>query len=162
MDVLLLLKLLFLLTVANGTPVLATRLMGDRFATPIDLGARFVDGKPLLGGSKTWRGLIFSVLVTALAAWAIGYSFLLGAGFAAVSLGGDLLSSFTKRRLGLASSSMALGLDQIPEALLPLLAFYAVLDISLSGILLVVALFFAGELVVSRLLYAINIRDRPY
>ena len=35
---------------------------------------------------------------------------------------GDLFSSFVKRRLDLASSSMAIGLDHIPESFFPLLA----------------------------------------
>jgi len=61
--------------------------------------------------------------------------------------------SFVKRRLGLAPSSQAVGLDQIPESLLPLTA----LDVAVAT-----TLFFAGELLLSRLLYRWHVRDRPY
>ena len=75
---------------------------------------------------------------------------------------GDLFSSFCKRRLGVPPSSPALGLDQIPEALFPLLGCKALLPLPISGIALVVAMFFTGEVVLSRLLYAFRLRDRPY
>ena len=46
MQPLLLLELLILLAVANGTPVIAKRILGDRLARPLDGGALFFDGKP--------------------------------------------------------------------------------------------------------------------
>ena len=78
------------------------------------------------------------------------------------AMAGDLLSSFTKRLVNLAPSSMALGLDQIPESLLPAIACRWVLPITILDIVLVTALFFVGELVASRALYAFKIQDRPY
>jgi len=75
---------------------------------------------------------------------------------------GDLLSSFVKRRLDRRPSSQAIGIDQIPEALLPLLACRAALGLGLLDIVVVVAAFFVGELVVSRLLFRLHIRDEPY
>ncbi len=161
-DIVLLIELLLLLGVANGAPVAAKKVLGGRFAGPADFDARFVDGKPLLGPSKTWRGLICSTVVTGLLAMLLGFGFVTGAGFAAASMAGDLVSSFIKRRLGLPSSSMALGLDQIPEALFPLLAFYSALELSAAGVLLVVTAFLVAELLLSRILYALNLRDRPY
>jgi CDP-2,3-bis-(O-geranylgeranyl)-sn-glycerol synthase len=58
----------------------------------------------------------------------------------------------------LAPGSMALGLDQIPESLLPAIACRWVFPITVVDIVLMSALFFVGELGVSRVL----IRDRPY
>jgi CDP-2,3-bis-(O-geranylgeranyl)-sn-glycerol synthase len=75
---------------------------------------------------------------------------------------GDLSSSFIKRRLGSRPSSQAIGLDQIPEALLPMLACRAALGLGLLDIVAVVAAFFVGELVASRLLFRLHIRDEPY
>jgi CDP-archaeol synthase len=49
---------------------------------------------------------------------------------AATAMAGDLLSSFVKRRFGLAPSSKATGLDQIPEALFPLLACRSALSLT--------------------------------
>jgi CDP-2,3-bis-(O-geranylgeranyl)-sn-glycerol synthase len=68
---------------------------------------------------------------------------------AAGAIAGDLLSSFVKRRLGLASSSMAIGLDQIPEALVPALLSCILLPLGWLDILAVVMLFFVANLVLS-------------
>lgn len=77
-------------------------------------------------------------------------------------MAGDLCSSFLKRRLALAPSSRALGLDQLPESLLPLLVCRAALSLTAADIVFAVILFFAGEIVLSRLLYRIHLRDEPY
>lgn len=77
-------------------------------------------------------------------------------------MAGDLSSSFVKRRLRRPSSSRALGLDQVPEALVPLLVCRESFELSAIDIVLAVALFFAGELILSRLLYKAHIRDQPY
>jgi CDP-2,3-bis-(O-geranylgeranyl)-sn-glycerol synthase len=75
---------------------------------------------------------------------------------------GDLLSSFTKRRLGIPSSAMALGLDQIPEVLIPALLVSPELGITPLGIVGVVTAFVVLGLVLSRILFALNIRRRPF
>jgi hypothetical protein len=75
---------------------------------------------------------------------------------------GDLLSSFLKRRLALAPSSQAIGLDQIPESLFPLLACRQELGLTAADIIMGVAIFFAGELSLSRVLCRLRFRDRPY
>jgi CDP-2,3-bis-(O-geranylgeranyl)-sn-glycerol synthase len=74
----------------------------------------------------------------------------------------DLLSSFAKRRLGLPPSSQAIGLDQIPESLFPLIAARLLLPLGALDIAIATMLFFAGELLLSRLLYKWHVRDRPY
>jgi len=56
MDVLLIVQLLALLVVANGTPVIVEKFLGKFLAFPIDGGATFADGKPVFGSSKTLRG----------------------------------------------------------------------------------------------------------
>lgn len=162
MSPLLLLRLMILLALANGTPVVAKRLCGDRWAWPLDLGRRWRDGRPLFGASKTIRGAVLALAVTAAGAALIGLGATLGLVVAAVAMAGDLCSSFVKRRLGLAPSSQAMGLDQVPESLLPLLAASAFLPLSLLDIGLGVALFWIGELLLSRLLYRLHVRDRPY
>ncbi len=154
--------MLMLVAVANGTPVAAKLLLGDRFAYPLDGGRALADGRPLFGHSKTVRGLVLGVLATILASVLLGLDWTVGALVGAVALAGDLLSSFIKRRLGLAPSSMALGLDQIPESLFPLLAARLLLPLSALDIAIVVAVFFAGELVLSRILFRMHLRDRPY
>ena len=162
MQPLLLLKLLVLVGVANGTPLLAKKLLGERLARPLDGGAVFVDGLPLFGPSKTIRGIVLSLILTPIAAWLVGLAWPLGVAVAALAIAGDLVSSFVKRRMGLASSSMAIGLDQIPELLLPLLGARFFVPLGWLDILVGVALFFGGELILSRILFDLNLRDRPY
>jgi hypothetical protein len=60
-------QLLILLTLANGSPVVAKLVLGRHFAGPLDGGAKFIDGKPLLGRSKTVRGLLIAIVVTSAA-----------------------------------------------------------------------------------------------
>jgi hypothetical protein len=50
----------------------------------------------------------------------------------------------------------------VPESLLPLLACRTALSLNAIDITLAVAIFFAGELVLSRLLYKAHLRDEPY
>lgn len=162
MDSILILKLLFLLCVANGAPIALKILLGNRWAQPLDQYYRLSDGRRVFGTSKTWRGLLGSLLLTGGCAQLIGVDFMVGMLFALASMAGDMFSSFIKRRLALASSSMALGLDQIPEALFPLFVFYTYFSLTIIDVLTLVVLFFVGELLLSRLLFALHLRDRPY
>ncbi len=161
-NTLLVLQILFLLLLANGTPVIVKKLLGSRMAYPLDGGKKFFDGRPLFGASKTYRGIVFSVLVTTGGAAIIGYPIQTGALFAIASLAGDLVSSFTKRRLGYAPSSRTLGLDQLPESILPLIACWHTLGLNVPTAATIVAAFFAGEIILSRISFRLNIRDHPY
>jgi hypothetical protein len=161
-DLWLSLRLLLLLGVANASPVVATRLLDPRWRTPLDGGMRFFDGRPLLGPSKTVRGAIASIVGTALAALVLSIPLGLGALIGAAAMAGDALSSFTKRRLGIASSGRATGLDQIPESVLPLLAVQGPLHLSFVQILAITVIFFALEIPLARLSYRLGIRKTPY
>ena len=158
----LVLELLILLTVANGTPVVAKRLFGRAFAQPLDGGALFADGRPWFGPSKTIRGVVLATLATAAAAGVLGLGWKARALLGVVAMAGDLLASFIKRRLGLAPSSQAIGLDQIPESLLPLLAGRLFMPVTGLDIAVTTLLFFVGELILSRLFFRLRLRDRPY
>jgi CDP-2,3-bis-(O-geranylgeranyl)-sn-glycerol synthase len=57
---------------------------------------------------------------------------------------------------------MAIGLDQIPEALVPALLSCVVLPLGWFDILAIVMLFFVANLVLSRLLFHLHLRDRPH
>ena len=161
-DPLAILRVLLLLGTANGTPVFATKMLKDRFGTPLDGGMQLPDRQPLFGASKTVRGLVVSTAATTLAAVLLGLDWSTGAAFAAASLGGDLMSSFVKRRLGLRPHAQAFGLDQIPEALLPLLLLRTRFGLSAADIAATVAAFVILELALSRLLFVWHMRDRPY
>lgn len=155
-------EMLVLLVVANGVPVLGKKIFGARFSRPLDGGLKLPDGHPLFGASKTVRGVLLSLIATGLAAPALGLDWSDGALIALLAMLGDLASSFIKRRLGRPPSSMALGLDQIPESLLPALAFKSRLGLMAWDIAGVVFAFILLELLLSRLLYGLRLRDRPY
>jgi CDP-diglyceride synthetase len=162
MQPMLILALVFLLVVSNGTPVVANWILGKRFATPLDGGIGFVDGRPLFGRAKTIRGFVLSVAATSASAPVVGIDWEIGALVGSAAMVGDLFSSFLKRRLGLAASSKATGIDQLPEALFPLLACAGELSLTLADITVAVAIFFVGEVVLSPLFFRLRVRDRPY
>lgn len=155
-------RLLVLLTVANTAPILTKKLVGKRWDWPLDGGARFVDDRPLLGPSKTWRGLVAAVVCCAVAAPILGFSVDDGALAGLLAMAGDALSSFAKRRLGIVPSGQAFGLDQVPEALLPLLALRPGLDLSWFVVLGVTLAFLLLETPAARLSHRLGLRDRPY
>ncbi|MGC2316577.1 MAG: CDP-archaeol synthase [Bradyrhizobium sp.] len=162
MQYLLILQLLVLLTLANGTPIVAKKIFGPRFSFPLDAGTIFFDGRPLFGHSKTIRGIVGSILVTTASASLIGPDPAIGAIVAGAAMAGDLFSSFVKRRLNLPPSSQALGLDHVPESLFPMLACRDALSLTFADIALGVGIFFIGVLVLSRLLFRAHLRDEPY
>jgi hypothetical protein len=51
------LQLLILLVLANGAPVVAKKILGERLAYPLDGGVEFVDGRPLLADRRRYVGL---------------------------------------------------------------------------------------------------------
>lgn len=156
------LKMLLLIGIANGTPILSQKLFGDRLAFPIDGGRKLRDGEPLLGHAKSVRGVVLSVLVSCIAGLLIDVGWLVGALVGVMAMLGDMLSSFVKRRMRLVPSSMALGLDQVPESLFPLLACAPFLHLTVLDVVGVVLVFFVLELFVSKLLFRLHLRDRPY
>lgn len=155
-------RLLLLLAVANTTPIVAKNVFGTRWNAPLDAGWRFVDGRPLLGPSKTVRGLVAAMAGTAVAAALMGFSFGLGFALGALAMLGDALSSFVKRRLNIASGGRATGIDQIPEALLPLLVVRGALGLSLPEVAAITLVFFVLEIPLARLFFRLGLRDRPH
>ncbi len=141
---------LLLIVIANAAPVLAAKLFRQRFTRALDLGCRLVDGQPILGPSKTWRGLLSSILLTSLAAWLLGYPALSGCWIALLSMLGDSCSSFIKRRLHRPSSSQFIGLDQIPESLLPAVVMAGQFGLDFGDVFWLVLIFSLVELSLAR------------
>ena len=156
------LELLLLLVIANGVPVVATAVCGDWGARPLDGGRVLADGHRVLGDSKTWRGVLLSPLATGASAALLGLPVGVGVVVGVGAMLGDLLSSFVKRRLGVPSSGMMLGLDQIPETLLPLLAVADRFALTWPTIGWMVVGFAVLELGLSPVFYRLGIRNRPY
>ena len=155
-------QLLTLTTVANGTPVIAQKLFGEIGSRPLDMGWICRDKRPLFGHAKTLRGVILGVLGPYAVAPLLGVCWNVGLAAGLSAMAGDLLSSFIKRRLGLAASTRATGLDQIPESLLPAIACASSLQLSWLDIIATTTIFFVGEIVLSKILYRLHIRARPF
>ena len=155
-------QLLLLLLIANGAPIIARNLLGKRWNRPLDGGRTFLDGRPWLGASKTLRGILAAIIACGVTAALLGIPLITGVLAAIGAMLGDLLSSFTKRRLRIAPSAMAPGLDQIPESLLPTLLVGSQLGLTPGWGVATIAAFVALELLLSRILFALRIRKRPY
>lgn len=157
-----LVKLLILIIFANGVPVLAHKMMGVVFNDPVDFGYKFIDNRRFFGPSKTIRGVLLAILFTTLISPFFGFEMIFGFLVGFFSMLGDLLTSFIKRRIGLPSSSMALGLDQVLESLFPILACRTLLEMSWQQVWLMVIVFFVSCMILSKILFRLNIRDKPY
>jgi CDP-2,3-bis-(O-geranylgeranyl)-sn-glycerol synthase len=106
--------------------------------------------------------LCSAVFFTTVVAILFGIDPLTGALFGALTMTGDLLTSFIKRRLMRAESSRVRGLDTVPESLLPIWLLKEPLALNYIDIVLIVALFFLIEELVSPVLYKLHIRNQPY
>jgi CDP-2,3-bis-(O-geranylgeranyl)-sn-glycerol synthase len=142
-------RALLLLALANGAPWVAARLLGKRWAWPLDCGLMLRDGRRLLGSHKTWRGLLAGSALCAALAPALGLSWTVGASFAMLSLLADALTSAIKRRLSLVPGADVPGLDQLPEALLPLIVLAPALQLGAASIGAVALAFLALNLLFS-------------
>lgn len=85
--------------------------------SPIDSGAKFLDGKRLLGPGKTWKGFIGAVILGCFvgavqAFFSTSDTFLLAIFLSVGAMFGDAVGSFVKRRLGLERGEAAPFLDQ--------------------------------------------------
>ncbi len=155
-------ELLCLLAVANGTPVVMTRVFGTCGAWPVDGGVELPDGRRLFGASKTLRGVVSAMVMTAAVALALSLGALVGLLMGAAAMAGDLFSSFVKRRLGIPSSGRASGLDQVPEALFPVLAAYRPLHLDPLTVVIVVVAFSVGQALISPLMFRLGVRRHPH
>lgn len=156
------LELFVMLVLANGSPVVVARLLHQTGNRAVDGGRVWRDGRPVFGPSKTWRGLLSGTLACLLFSVWVGLGWLFGALFGLLALLGDLISSFIKRRMGLESSSRALWLDQLPEALLPMALAWLWLSLPVWEAVAVALLFALSNMLFSPVLYRLGIRKQPH
>jgi CDP-2,3-bis-(O-geranylgeranyl)-sn-glycerol synthase len=142
-------EMVLLLVIANGAPFVAHRLFGKFLDQPLDCNKLFRDGRPLLGPGKTIRGIFSAMIATTALAPLAGLGPAQGAAFGLLAMLGDLVSSFIKRRLDIATSHSAPLLDQLPETLLPLLVMQQVLSATLVEIAAAAAIFMSINLAFS-------------
>jgi len=151
---------------ANGAPV----IFGG--GHPIDGGKKFLDGKPILGSHKTYRGLLFGLIIGTFVGWVqetlapraglpqgsviLGFVLSLGA------LLGDLIGSFIKRRLNLKPGESLPVSDQIDFVLVALLLSLLVEPPSLVSALIIVVLTGPMHLLVNAMAYLLRLKDNPW
>lgn len=155
-------QVLLVITAANAAPVLLSLIMGKRPAIPVDCGYTLADGQRLFGRSKSFRGIAAAVAAAALAGLILGLPAAACALAGLLAMAGDLVSSFAKRRLALAPSSRFLGLDQGPEAVLPLIALIPLAGLPPWSALFGALLFIVLGPPVSWLLFQAGIRRQPH
>lgn len=154
--------LFLLLLAANGSPVAVRALLGERLRAPLDAGLTLRDGGRLLGPSKTLIGAVSALLTTTLLAPLFGLPWTIGALIGAFAMLGDALSSFAKRRLGMAPGAMALGIDQVPESLLPMLVCKPLLGLGWWQVLGLTLAFTVANPLISQLMYRLGVRHHPH
>ncbi len=140
----LMIKILLFLWLVNFTPPLLAFFLDDKLARPLDFGKRFKDGKPLLGPNKTWRGLISAVAAGSLLALLFGFPLWIGFSAALLSMTGDLISSFTKRRFAKPSGKNFPVLDQFFEGALPFIVLTPHFQLGLLESTVLIFLFCLG------------------
>lgn len=124
----------------NFLPPLASEILAKRFNQPLDFNIPWIDGSPLLGAHKTIRGIIVALIGSLLfipilpLPW---YSVLVGS---SLVLAGDLLTSFSKRRMQREPGQNLPFLDQFLEGFLPLLYFYQAIPLTLLQASIVLAI----------------------
>ncbi|HOV86133.1 MAG TPA: metallophosphoesterase [Syntrophobacteraceae bacterium] len=116
-----LVKMVTLGWAVNLTPLVLAFFLRRRWDTPLDRGLILRDGEALFGPHKTSRGVLGGVVAGLVVGLPLGFPWWLGLSCGILGMGGDLLSSFLKRRAGLEAGRVVPGLDQVFEGGLPLL-----------------------------------------
>ncbi|WP_319574992.1 CDP-archaeol synthase [uncultured Desulfobacter sp.] len=137
------LKFLILLWGINLTPVLLAYLMEEKWDTPVDGCMQFRDGRPLLGNHKTVRGVVGGILAGGAGALILNLPLWVGVLIGMLSMAGDLLNSFIKRRLGKTEGQEFPVMDQLLEGALPLVVLVLLAQVSLAGGIFLLLIFIA-------------------
>lgn len=128
----------------------------------------------LLGSHKTVVGVAFALLASVATAamqarldlrisLPIGSNWMwTGLGFGAGAMGGDCLKSWFKRRRGIAPGQRWVPFDQLDFVAGALLVVGPFAHLAARDVVLVLAMSFAGDLVVNRIAYRLGIRSSPW
>ena|SRR3989344_9152027 len=161
--------------VANMAPVLAARFhILSSLSTPIDGGKTWRE-KQILGANKTWRGLVAAVAGAAFISTIqygldlplFAYTSIFNSLLYAVSYGalagflcmlGDMIGSFIKRTLGIASGKPFIPLDQIDYMLAYIFGTWFIFMWGPTEIIFLLVFAFLANLTTNMLAYAIGIK----
>ncbi len=152
---------LFFLFLVNGLPPIVSIIVRDRYSLPVDGGILWFDKRPIFGSHKTIRGIAAGTAGGILAFPFLGIAWWLAGIAALLAMLGDLFSSFIKRRSTLVSGAEAVFLDQIFEALFPLLFLNQYLFLDLRQNILILVIFITTAYWSSRLWLHLTARPLP-
>ncbi len=138
---LLFVKVIILLWSVNVTPVLLAVIFEEKWNTPLDRDALFIDGKPFFGNHKTIRGFLGGILAGSFIGLILGIPFWAALSASTLSMVGDLLSSFIKRRLKSSEGTDYPIMDQVFEGGFPLFVLVPTLSLSFAQSFSVILLF---------------------
>jgi len=161
---------------ANMAPVMVRRI--SLFAFPIDFNKK-INNKPILGGHKTFRGLVFGIIFAVAVAYIqfllysngffknisfIGYEswplFGLLMGFGALT--GDLIKSFFKRRLGIRPGARFIPFDQTDFVVGALVFIMPVFSLTLKIFIVSLLLSFVLHIIVNHIAFYLRIRNEKW
>ena len=163
--------------IANALPPLVKKINFLNY--PVDFGVT-LRGRPLLGASKTIRGLFFAVLIAIIITYcqAVVYKFQLGGiskiaviDYASVNifylgfcLGtaamiGDLLASFLKRQLGIMAGQPFFFMDQLDWIISSGLAVFIIYSVKIKILLLAAIIYFVLHILVKWLGYFVGVNN---
>lgn len=167
---------------ANMAPILAMKLPVIRkWDTPIDFG-RTMNGRPILGPHKTWRGVLAGIVLGTLVLYAqimlfknisrirmvvdiADYSRLpvlvLGPLFAIGALGGDAAKSFFKRRRGTPSGQTWIPFDQIDYIAGAILATFPIVQLNILIYIWAFVCWVGIHLLSAFIGYKLGFKDQP-
>ena len=160
--------------IANCLPVLTVGKL-IRETTPIDLNRKFIDGKPILGQSKSWEGFIVGVAGGGVVG--LAYSIALGntlwtAYGTFMGLGamlGDTLNSFVKRRLNISSGEPFIPMDQLSFILVAYVLVKALNldmlvkhDISLTELAIITYVTLVLHPLTNLIAYKLGLKNKPW
>ena len=161
---------------ANMAPVMVKKI--GLFAHPIDFNEK-INGKPIFGKNKTFRGLVFGVVFAVIVSylqfilhdadffngisffdyqnWLL-FGFLMGLG----ALAGDLAKSFFKRRLGIKPGEKFIPFDQTDFVVGSLLFVMPIFHLTLKIFFVSLLLSFALHILVNHIAFYLRIRNEKW
>ena len=168
--------------IANGAPIIASRLPKFRdWNARLDFG-KTIHGRPIFGSHKTWRGIISGMLLSTLVLWlqqlaaahipatspftdGIDYSqlptLLLGPLFGLGALGGDAIESFFKRRHGTADGQAWVPFDQLDYIIGAVVVSLPFVVLSIRQYVLLFIIWFGMHFAATYVGWKVGLKERP-
>ncbi|MDM8539341.1 CDP-archaeol synthase, partial [Desulfobacterales bacterium HSG17] len=128
----------------------------EKWDTPLDRGLLFIDGKPFLGNHKTIRGIGGGIIGGVTCGFFLGISLWVALWVGVMSMSGDLLSSFIKRRMRMVDGGNFPVIDQFFEGTFPFIIIAPAYSLSFVQSSLIIVAFiitaYLGALFLTRVL----------